>query len=452
MFALEISFQDGVSQPEMIFIRRPQGVVGSSDVAHVVIEDLKALGCQLRLVRDLGRRFRCKPLTGTEGGGLPAHFDGTYDGHADLDLGSVRLHITTLDFDLLLRDTEPPDRAGVRVLRQACANAGPKFPAVMVRGTPPMVVSFVPDQPIYVGRSKQCALRLDNADISAKHARLGFEGGEFWIEDLGSTNGTFVNHQQISGRISVTPGLPIILGREVTIVGVTSEDQLEEAARVGIERASRSPSNERRYPVLVSASEVARPARLALAPGMSVVVGRDPGCDMWLGAPHVSRKHCTVSMSKTGALLLQDTSTNGTGHEDGILGRGERMELGEQPRVFDFGGGVTLALCFNEQQERAFAQSGGNLFTFRAAPDGPRAATSSEVPGQRPSFGSVALNAPRSSAHRVGEARSRETLGQQLFQYYRELSSTGRIIVGLLFVLLAILSGVLLSLVWGMIA
>ena len=43
MFALEISFQDGASQPEMILIRRPQALIGSSEYAHVVIEDMKEI-------------------------------------------------------------------------------------------------------------------------------------------------------------------------------------------------------------------------------------------------------------------------------------------------------------------------------------------------------------------------------------------------------------------------
>jgi pSer/pThr/pTyr-binding forkhead associated (FHA) protein len=446
MFALEISFQDGVSQPEMIFIRRPQGVVGSSDYAHVVVEDLKAIGCQLRLVRDLGRKFRCKPTSSGDESTLPAVLEGTYDGEADIDLGSVRLHVTALDFDLLLRETEPPDRAGVRVLRQSCSSVGPVFPAVVVRGAPPMVVSFVPDQPLFIGRSKQCPLRLDNADISAKHARLGYEGGEFWIEDLGSTNGTFVNHQQISGRMNVQPGTPIILGREVTLIGVAAHEQLEQAITPTSDPAKRSPSAERRYPAVTSASEVARPARLALAPGMSLVVGRDPGCDMWLGAPHVSRRHCTIAMSKTGALTVQDTSTNGTGHEQGVLRKGEIMQITGSPRVFDFGGGVTVAICFNESQEREFAASSGALFTFQPPPAGERAVKSAEAPGERKYEGS--------SARRIRppeDSESKGSFGGYMVEYYSNLTVVGRLIAVLMFAIFAVLTGVLFSLIWGMV-
>ncbi len=365
MFALEITFKDGVSQPEMIFIRRPQAIIGASDYAHVVVEDLKALNTQLRLVRDLGRKFRCKPLGG-EGSSieLSSLLEGTYEGEATLDLGPVKIHFTSLDIDLILRESEPPDRAGVRVLRQACAAPPPLFPAVVVGGSNPMVVSFVPDQPIYIGRAKQCALRLDSSDISAKHARLGYEGGEFWIEDLGSTNGTFLNQQQISGRVNIPPGTPIALGREVTVMGITSDDQIERAHHSPSEPPKRD-APARKYPVLISVSEVARPARLVLTPGASVTIGRDPSSELWLGAPHVSRRHCKFAMNPSGLITVTDSSTNGTAHDSGVLRKGDSLEIVKDPKVFDFGGGITVGICFDEEQERRYVGVMGAADAFR---------------------------------------------------------------------------------------
>lgn len=364
MFALEISFMDNVSQPEMLFLRRPQGLIGSSDYAHVVIEDMKQMDFQLRILRDVGRRFRCKAVPSREGV-VPPMLDGSFDGEASLELGTTSLHITALDSDLAVREAEPPDRAGVRVLRQACATEGPLFPAVVVCSNPPFIVSFTPEQPLYIGRSKQCGLRLDSAEISARHARLGYESGRFWLEDLGSTNGTFVDGQQVSGRADVEPGVPIMLGREIVILGVNAAEQL---AKV-LSASPRSPVHEsapkiQTYPVLVSLSEVARPARLVLQRGTEVVIGREPGCDMWLGAPHVSRKHCVARMGKLGDVELEDTSTNGTAIEGGVLRRGDVLALDGKPRVMDFGGGVTVAICFDANQEKQFAEARGSLWSF----------------------------------------------------------------------------------------
>ena len=376
MFALEISFKDGVSPPEMILVRRPQALIGASDYAHVVIEDMKGLEYQLRIIKDVGRRFRCKPVGVSEGVKVPELLEGVYDGQLALDTGNLQLHITCLDIDLALRTGEPPDRAGVRVLRQACAGSLPVFPAVVVAGAVPMVISFVPDQPVYIGRSNQCAVRLDSADISAKHARLGYESGQFWVEDLGSTNGTFVNRQQISGRVNVAPLAPIVLGSQISIQGVTSQEELAQALNVDA-KSIQKPSS-RRYPILFSVSEVARPARLVLPIGTTVTIGRDPASDMWLGAPHISRRHCEILLSKTGLTTIQDFSTNGTAYDEGVLKKGRVLELREDPKVLNFGGNLTVAVCFNDEQEESFRASGGAPDTFL---DKPRQDRDHRTPG-----------------------------------------------------------------------
>lgn len=351
MFALEIIFTDGVSQPEMVFIRRPQALVGASDFAHVAVEDLKQLNYQLRVIRDIGRNFRCHVSRGSAGDAVTEEF--RYDRDALLDVGPVRFNLTALDVDLALRDGEPPDRAGVRILRQACSTSSPTFPAVVVGGAHPMVISFVADQPIYVGRSRQCAIRLDSADVSGRHARIGFEGGEFWVEDLGSTNGTFVDQSQISGRVSVPAGTPIIVGREISLVGVVSEDQIHSAPKEAPQGLEVKSDAEAHYPALVALSEVARPARLVLAAGQSYSLGRDPSSDMWLGAPHISRRHCVVSVDGSGGrVTVTDFSTNGTAHNAGILHRGEQLNLEVQGTSLDFGSGVMVAICFSPGEEQ----------------------------------------------------------------------------------------------------
>jgi len=385
MFSLEINFSDGVSKPETILIKRPQALIGATDFAHVVIEDMQSLDYQIRLLRDLGRRFRCKAVGIKPEAKVPDLLGGVYDGEAVIDVGPVKLHITALDIDLSLKEGEAPDRAGIRITRQAGSLPSPKFPAVVVPGTEGIVISFVPEKPIYIGRSNHCALRLDSSEISAKHGRLGFESGEFWIEDLGSTNGTFVEQQQISGRINVSPGVPITLGRDLSILGVVSEEQLAQAQNFTSQRKPKSPGQEQTYPILLSVSEVARPARVVVPAGSSVSIGRDPGSDMWLGAPHVSRRHCLVEMGKTGKLVLMDQSTNGTAYDSGVLKKGDMLEVkSDKPRVLNFGGGITVAICFDEAQEKAFLATKGSPHTFLSPEEAVKFegnAVSTHVPG-----------------------------------------------------------------------
>lgn len=60
----------------------------------------------------------------------------------------------------------------------------------------------LPDQsfplgPILIGRSAENHFRLADRFASALHARIFPEGGSFWVEDLGSTNGTYVNSDRV---------------------------------------------------------------------------------------------------------------------------------------------------------------------------------------------------------------------------------------------------------------
>jgi hypothetical protein len=50
-----------------------------------------------------------------------------------------------------------------------------------------------------VGRSRGNTIVLEHAAVSRRHARLDVEGGECWILDSGSTNGTFVNGRRVRG-------------------------------------------------------------------------------------------------------------------------------------------------------------------------------------------------------------------------------------------------------------
>lgn len=366
MFALQISFKDGVSKPETVFVRRPVAIVGSSSTAHIVLDDLAPLRFQLRISRELGRQFRVSPVPLDGRSQVPTYLEGVYRDESLLDLGPLSIKICAIDLDLQLKDTEPLDRAGVRVLRQACSTTTPQFPALVVKDDFPVTISFAPDQPLYVGKARNCGVRLESEDVSPRHARLGFESGSFWVEDLGSTHGTFVHNQQISGRVEVDPGAPITLGRSVTLIGATDEAGLEAAlSNRPLQHTQREPQTEK-YPILVSLSEVARPARIVIQPGVSLSIGRDPSSDMWLGAPHVSRRHCSVARSKAGAVSINDHSTNGTAYDSGILRRGDAFSPSGKPVVMDFGGGVTVALCYSEQDERKFVANEGAAQTFVA--------------------------------------------------------------------------------------
>ena len=66
-----------------------------------------------------------------------------------------------------------------------------------------------------LGRAPECELALDDTFVSQQHARLFAKNGSWYVEDLGSTNGTFVNDQRLSSPAMVQPGDRVRVGTTV---------------------------------------------------------------------------------------------------------------------------------------------------------------------------------------------------------------------------------------------
>jgi predicted component of type VI protein secretion system len=71
---------------------------------------------------------------------------------------------------------------------------------------------------ILIGRDPSSPLPVADAEVSRKHARLYFQGGYYVVEDLGSTNGTFVNGRRLAGPEVLQSGDVIHLGENVSLV------------------------------------------------------------------------------------------------------------------------------------------------------------------------------------------------------------------------------------------
>jgi FHA domain-containing protein len=63
-----------------------------------------------------------------------------------------------------------------------------------------------------IGRGPANAIPLDDASVSARHAVLAYRDRGWWIEDLGSTNGTFLNGRPVDRRTPVSAGDQIEIG------------------------------------------------------------------------------------------------------------------------------------------------------------------------------------------------------------------------------------------------
>lgn len=118
-------------------------------------------------------------------------------------------------------------RAGVEAVR-------PKVPPlrlqIMTPGRNPLFRAF--SQPeITIGRDPVCELHLDDDAISARHAKLSFHHGQWWLEDLHSTNGTSLNQDPVRTATVLTDGDEIQCGKVLVLVRLNMEPTIPQPAR-----------------------------------------------------------------------------------------------------------------------------------------------------------------------------------------------------------------------------
>jgi len=68
---------------------------------------------------------------------------------------------------------------------------------------------------ILIGRAPSCTLVLDDDYSSSRHARIYPEAGQWYVEDLGSTNGTFLDGTKVESSMPIPLGAPVRIGQSV---------------------------------------------------------------------------------------------------------------------------------------------------------------------------------------------------------------------------------------------
>ena len=66
-----------------------------------------------------------------------------------------------------------------------------------------------------VGRAGGCQITLDDTYVSQLHARVFRRDGQLYVEDLGSTNGTFLNRKKVTAPIAIRKGDRLQIGKTV---------------------------------------------------------------------------------------------------------------------------------------------------------------------------------------------------------------------------------------------
>jgi pSer/pThr/pTyr-binding forkhead associated (FHA) protein len=71
------------------------------------------------------------------------------------------------------------------------------------------------DAPVLIGRGTDAAIRLDDDYVSTRHARIAASGDQWFVEDLGSTNGTYIGTVRISQPTTLTLGTQVRIGKTI---------------------------------------------------------------------------------------------------------------------------------------------------------------------------------------------------------------------------------------------
>lgn len=93
-----------------------------------------------------------------------------------------------------------------------------QFQFVMRSGPTPGATYPLDGDQLTIGRDSSNAVAINDAEVSRKHSRLTFQGGRYVIEDLGSTNGTFVNGQRLTGPYVLKSGDVVSLGEQIVLM------------------------------------------------------------------------------------------------------------------------------------------------------------------------------------------------------------------------------------------
>ena len=98
-----------------------------------------------------------------------------------------------------------------------------QFQLIMRSGPTPGAAFILEGDQMTIGRDSTNEIVINDAEISRRHSRLTFQGGKYVLEDLGSTNGTFVNGARITSRHTLVDGTAVMFGSEGAVFREWSE-------------------------------------------------------------------------------------------------------------------------------------------------------------------------------------------------------------------------------------
>lgn len=105
---------------------------------------------------------------------------------------------------------------------QGMSLSTPRIPIISLTsllGEPDGMQTFSTTE-IVIGRSAASELPIANDTVSSRHARLSFHHNQWWLEDLNSTNGTFLNDERVSTPTVIVSGDELRVGQVSLLIAI----------------------------------------------------------------------------------------------------------------------------------------------------------------------------------------------------------------------------------------
>ncbi len=118
---------------------------------------------------------------------------------------------------VMMLELRPPAAAAPQAQRAAPSRKAKKAPKrlTVVEDDHMKGKSFELGDELVIGRADRCHLVLNDTYVSQVHARIFQKGDAYMVEDLGSTNGTYLNRRKVTAAAPVQKGDRIKIGKTV---------------------------------------------------------------------------------------------------------------------------------------------------------------------------------------------------------------------------------------------
>ncbi|MBE9581648.1 MAG: FHA domain-containing protein [Proteobacteria bacterium] len=201
---------------------------------------------------------------------------------------------------------------------------------------------------VNIGRGKTADVNLDNVAVSRHHARLEMRNGKYFLTDLRSVNGTFVNGCKITDSVPVTAADRIKIGKFRFVLELASKRVSSPVMPTDFEgtvyvvpKEKRSRITDVQAPRIAVIEGDATPDRLSLKGKETVILGRGVACDLRVHGWLIAKIQCYI-LARGGEYYLAHragwsrTSLNGTKMlEETKLRRGDVIGIGRSKLRFE---------------------------------------------------------------------------------------------------------------------